>query len=53
MQFLYRYTPQQNGVSKEKNMHILEVARALMVEKNMPHYHWAEAVSTGVYCGNM
>ena len=43
-QFTCRYTPQQNGVAERKNRHIAEVARALMNEKNMPHYFWAEAV---------
>ena len=37
-----RYTPQQNDVAERKNRHIAEVARALMAEKNMPHYYWAE-----------
>ena len=44
-QFTCRYTLQQNGVAERKNRHIAEVARALMNEKNMPHYFWAEAVS--------
>ena len=36
-QFSCRYTPQQNGVAERKNRHIAEIARALMMEKNMPH----------------
>ncbi|MCO5593958.1 hypothetical protein L7F22_047977 [Adiantum nelumboides] len=48
-----RYTPQQNGVAERKNRHIAEVARALMIEKNVPHCYWAEAVSTTVYIMNM
>ena len=51
-QFSCRYTPQQNGVAERKNMHIAEVARALMAEKNMPHCYWAEAVSRAVYIMN-
>ena len=51
-QFTCRYTPQQNGVAERKYMHIAEVARALMNEKCMPHYFWAEAVSTAVYIMN-
>ena len=47
--FTCRYTPQQNGVAERKNRHIVEIARALMSEKNMPHTYWAEAVSTTVY----
>ena len=33
-------------------MHIAEVARALMAEKNMPHCYWTEAVSIAVYIMN-
>ena len=29
-----------------------EVACALMLEKNMPHFYWAEAVNTTVYIMN-
>jgi len=36
--FTWRYTPQQNGVAESKNGHIAEVARALMSERNLPHY---------------
>ncbi|MCO5569463.1 hypothetical protein L7F22_023175 [Adiantum nelumboides] len=51
-QFTCRYTPQQNGVAEQKNRHIVKVARALMIEKNMPHCYWAEAMSTAVYVMN-
>ena len=40
---------------KEKQaycLHIAEVARALMQEKNMPHFYWAKAVNTAVYIMN-
>ncbi|MCO5596375.1 hypothetical protein L7F22_050436 [Adiantum nelumboides] len=47
-----RYTPQQNGVAERKNRHIVEVACALMSEKNMPPCYWAEATSTAVYTMN-
>ena len=43
---------QQNGVAERKNRHIAEVARALMIEKNMPHFYWAEAINTAVYIMN-
>ena len=52
-QFSCKYTPQKNGVAERKNRHIVEIARALMAERNMPHYYWAEAVSTIVYIMNM
>ncbi len=51
-QFTCRYTPQQNGVAKRKNMHIVEVARALMINKSMPRHYWAEAISTTIYIMN-
>ncbi|MCO5557528.1 hypothetical protein L7F22_011094 [Adiantum nelumboides] len=51
-QFSCRYTPQQNGVAECKNKHIVEVAQALMSEKNMPPCYWAEAASTAVYTMN-
>ena len=51
-QFSCRYTPQQNGVVERKNRHKAEVARALMTEKNMPHFYWTEAVNTAVYIMN-
>ena len=33
-------------------MHIAEVARTLMAEKNMPKHFWSEAVHTTVYIMN-
>ena len=50
--FSWRYTPQQNEVTDRKNRHIAEIARALMMKKNMPHSYWAETVSTAVYIMN-
>ena len=51
-QFTCRYTPQQNGVAKGKNRHIAKIAHALMSEKEMPQYYWAEAVHTAIYIMN-
>jgi len=46
------YSPQQNGVAERKNRHIVEIARAMLNEKNLPNYFWAEAVITIVYIMN-
>ena len=46
------HMPQQNGVDERKTHHILEVARALMKEKNLPKSYWAEAAYTIVYLMN-
>jgi hypothetical protein len=51
-QYTCRSTLQQNGVAKRKNMHITEVACALMAYKSMPHDYWAEAIATAVYIMN-
>ena len=46
------YTPQQNGVSERKNMIIMEMARCLVFEKEMPKILWAEAVNTTIFMLN-
>ncbi|KAL4362450.1 hypothetical protein GQ457_04G012430 [Hibiscus cannabinus] len=46
------YTPQQNGVSERKNRTVMEMARCMLMEKNLPKKFWAEAVRTTVYLLN-
>ena len=46
------YTPQQNGVAERKNRHILETARALLFEAQVPPKFWSEAVATSIYLIN-
>ncbi len=43
------YSPLQNGVAERKNMHIAEITRAMLNEKNLPKYFWVEAVTTAIY----
>jgi hypothetical protein len=45
-------TPSQNGVVERKNHHLLEVARSLMFQMNVPKYLWSEAVMTATYLIN-
>ena len=45
-------TPAQNGVAERKNRHLLEVARALMFQMNVPKPFWADAVSTACFLIN-
>ncbi|KAJ4719034.1 Retrovirus-related Pol polyprotein from transposon TNT 1-94 [Melia azedarach] len=42
----------QNGVCERKNRTLLEMARSMMHEKNLPKKFWAEAVYTSVYLQN-
>ena len=50
--FSCRYTPEQNGVAKRKNRSIVEAAQAMLEEKILPKFYWAEAVRTAVYIQN-
>jgi hypothetical protein len=45
-------TPPHNGVAERKNRHLLEVARSLMFQMNVPKYLWSEAVMTTAYLIN-
>lgn len=38
------YTPQQNGVAKQKNHYSLEVNRALLFQINVPKSFWSDAI---------
>ena len=42
-------TPAQNGVAERKNRHLLEVARALMFQMNVPKPFWADTISTACF----
>jgi transposase InsO family protein len=45
-------TPQQNGIAERKNGPILAIARALMLQMNVPKLFWADAVLTAAYLLN-
>lgn len=38
------YSPQQNGVAERKNRTLMEAARTLLIESELPNKFWAEAV---------
>ena len=46
------YNPQQNGISERKNRTIMEAARAMLHDQDIPMHLWAEAARTTVYVQN-
>ena len=47
------HTPEQNGVTERKNRTVVEMARCMMKEMNVPVDLWAETVATAVHILNM
>ena len=43
------YNPQQNGIAERKNRTIMEAARAMLHDQDLPMHLWAEAARTTVY----
>ena len=46
------YNPQQNGVIERKNRTIMEVARAMLHDQDLPMHLWGEVARTTVYVQN-
>jgi hypothetical protein len=46
------HTPQQNGVAKCKNRHLLDVARSLLFHMHVPKYFGSDVVLTTCYLIN-
>ena len=46
------YNPQQNGVAERKNRNIMEAAREMLQDQDLPMHLWAEASRTSVYVQN-
>ena len=45
-------TPEQNGVAERLNRTLVETTRAMLMDADLPHKFWAEAVSTAAYLRN-
>lgn len=46
------YTPQQNGVAERFNRSIIEKAKCLLFDADLPKCYWAEAVNMATYIMN-
>jgi len=46
------YSPQQDGVVERKYRHITKIANAMLNEKNLPNYFWAETRAIAIYIMN-
>ena len=46
------YSPSQNGVAERFNQTLLELAHAMLFEKNLPIFLWDEAVAHAAYLYN-
>ena len=52
MEFSAPKTPQQNGVVERKNRVIQEIARVMLLNKQIPQKFWGEPVNTSCHIGN-
>jgi len=51
-QLSVEYTSQQNGVAERANRTLVEIARYIMLQANLPKLMWAEVLNTVVYLRN-
>ena len=45
-------TPQHNGVVERKNRTLVNIARTMIIESNLPQVFWAEVINTACHVAN-
>jgi transposase InsO family protein len=51
-EFSYKYTPEQNGLVERKNRTLIDMARSMLSEYNVPDSFWDEAINTACHASN-
>lgn len=46
------HPPQQNSVAERKNWHLVETARTMLIQNNVPHRFWGDVILTACYLIN-
>lgn len=46
------YTPQQNGLAERMNRTLIERAKCMLFDTDLPKHHWAEAINMAAYVIN-
>ena len=52
MELTTPYTPQQNGCAERKNRYLVEMARSMLIDSDLPKKYWGEAVVTANHMQN-
>ena len=52
MELTTPYTPQQNGCAERKNRYLVEMARSMLIDSDLPKKYWGESVVTANHMQN-
>jgi hypothetical protein len=51
-EFSSKYTPEQNRIIERKNRTLIDMARSMLAEYNVPNSYWVEAINTACHALN-
>lgn len=49
----FTHTPEQNGIAERRNRTLVELARCMLIESELPQSFWGEAINTANYIRNI